>query len=144
MGERLGARPVRVVLMPGDNASVVWRLDEELVVPEAYRAAKQLRGGHEKRGIPEQVMECFADTPCSESVKEDAVGIGGFVGVVFVEEVARCSGIHQVNEIVTERFDLIVIEHPHAGEVAIPAEEGYLFLGEAVPLPLRGRLRPRK
>ena len=49
----LGARPVGVILVPGDDAAVVRRLVEELVVPEADSAVEELRGGKEERWVPE-------------------------------------------------------------------------------------------
>ena len=37
MRKRLRARPVGVILMPGDDATVMRRLAKELIVPEAHR-----------------------------------------------------------------------------------------------------------
>src|SRR5215470_19599134 len=43
MRHRLGASPVRIVLMPGDYSTVVRGFAEQLIVPKADRAAQQLR-----------------------------------------------------------------------------------------------------
>lgn len=45
VGQRLGAGPVRVILVPRDDAPVPRRFAEELVVPEPHRPLQQLRRG---------------------------------------------------------------------------------------------------
>jgi hypothetical protein len=131
--EGRGARPVRIILVPGHDASVLRGLAKELVVPEAHRAIEQLRCGNEKRGIPEQIVEAGQNAPGAEGVEEDAVRVGGFIGVVFVKEVA--AGMRRVHELLdfgAKDFDLIIGEDTHAGEIAVFAKEGDLGVGEAV------------
>jgi len=95
VAERLGASPVGVVLVPGDDASVVRWFDEKLIVPEADGAAEELGSGDEEGGVPEQVVEGGADAPSAEGMEEDTGRVGGLVGVVLVKEVAGMGGIHE-------------------------------------------------
>src|SRR5205085_12404593 len=53
MCQRLCARPIGIILMPCDDPAVLGRLAEELIVPEAHRAAEELRGRHGEAGMPE-------------------------------------------------------------------------------------------
>src|SRR5581483_6020994 len=43
VSERLGACPVRIVLMPGYDSAVMGGLAKELIVPEAHWPTEQLR-----------------------------------------------------------------------------------------------------
>ena len=52
MGHWLGAGPIRVVLMPSDDAAVAGGLAKELVVPEPHGAAQQLTSGNRERRMP--------------------------------------------------------------------------------------------
>lgn len=88
MSHRLSPRPVGIILVPGDDSAVFGRFAEELVMPEPDGVSQQLRGGNAERRMPEQVVEARRNPPGSQSVKEDAVRIGGLVGVILVPEFA--------------------------------------------------------
>src|SRR5262245_9365752 len=70
--ERRGARPVGIVLMPGDYTAVIRWFAEELIVPEPQRTAEQLRSGNEESRMPEQIMEAGFDAPGAEGVEDYA------------------------------------------------------------------------
>ena len=106
---RLGAGPIRVVLMPGDDPAVVRRLGEKLVVPEADAAVEQLRRGLQEGGMPQDVVEARVDAPRPERVEQDVATLARFIGVELVEEVvARMGGVHHSRELVPENVDLRV------------------------------------
>src|SRR5437016_11720168 len=83
-------------------------LREELVVPEANRAAEQLRRRHQECRIPPQGGQ---DTPRTQRMEANPVWVRGFVRVILLEQVApRMSRIHQL--------------------VQFSAQDFYLFIGE--------------
>src|SRR5947208_2858686 len=63
MRDRFGARPIRIVLMPGDHSAVVRGLTEQLIMPEAHGPPDQLGSGDDESRIPENVMERRLDSP---------------------------------------------------------------------------------
>lgn len=78
-------------------------------------------------------MEAGCDAPGAEGVEEDGVGIGGFVGVVFVPEfVAGVVGVDECGELGAECLDLVVFEDFDVVDVAEVVELLDLFVGEAV------------
>src|SRR5206468_3726590 len=136
----LGARPVRVILMPRHDAPMMRGLAEQLVMPKAHGPAQQLRRGHQKRRIPEQVMKTRRDAPRAQRMKEHRPGISRFVRMEFVEEsVAGMIRTDELRELSAQRFDLLVIQHASAGEVAMRVEERDLLFGEAILLPRLSR-----
>jgi hypothetical protein len=74
--------------MPRDDASVIGRFAEQLIVPEPDGTAQQLRCRNSERSMPEQIVEPGRNPPRSQSVKQDSVRIGGLVGMVLVPEFA--------------------------------------------------------
>ena len=129
----LGAGPVGIVLVPCHHAAVVGGFAEELVVPEAYGSAKELRGGDGEGGVPEDVVEAGGDAPCAERVEEHGAGIGGFVGVVFVEQpVAGVGWVGKLGELCAEGIALGVGKYRHARNVSLFVEVGDLFGGKGV------------
>src|SRR5262245_38742166 len=89
---RLRAGPVRVVLVPRDDAAVLRRLAEELIVPETDRALEQLRRGGQERWRPQKIVERGRRAPGAERVEEDRRRVARFVRVVLVEELAPGMG----------------------------------------------------
>src|SRR4026208_1241967 len=79
VGQRRGPGPVRIVLMPDNYAAMMGRFVEDLIVPEPDCATEQLRGGNNKRLVPEQIVQARLDTPRTQRMKEDAFGIGRLV-----------------------------------------------------------------
>src|SRR5262245_51045553 len=63
MGHRLCPGPVRVVLVPGDNATMPGRLAEELVMPEADGSAQELAGRHGEARLPQDVVKPWRNPP---------------------------------------------------------------------------------
>src|SRR2546429_297140 len=99
MCEGLGACPVGVILVPGDNAAVVCRLAEELVMPKPHRAVEQLRCRDRESPVPEQVMKTRRDSPGTKCMKKYLVRIRGFVRMELVEEfITTARWISQVGE----------------------------------------------
>ena len=137
MGHRLGAGPVRIVLVPGDDAAMLGRLAEELIVPEADRPAEQLAGRHGERRVPEDVVKAGSNSPRAQGVKQHRVGLARFVGVVLVPQlVAGMLGLEELGQLAAQLVDLLVGEDPHAGQIAVLVVEGDLLVGQAVAVPL--------
>ena len=61
----------------------------------------------------------------------------------FIEEiVAGMTWIGEVRQFSAQRFDLLVVEHPNAGEITVLVKEFDLIVGEAILVPIfssRGR-----
>src|SRR5689334_5375042 len=87
VSQRLSARPVRIVLMPGHDATVMRRLAEELIVPEANGSAQKLHGRDREGRMPQDVVKTGRDPPCAEGMEQHMIGITRLVRVVFVKQV---------------------------------------------------------
>src|SRR5437868_4258832 len=87
VSQRLRSRPVRIILMPCDYAAVMRRFGKQLIMPEAHRAAEQLRRRHSEGRIPQQIMKTRRNAPRAEGVKERRRRVCGFVRVEFVKQV---------------------------------------------------------
>ena len=46
MGHRLRPGPIRIILVPGNHATMECGLIKDLIVPETDSAFEELRGGH--------------------------------------------------------------------------------------------------
>jgi hypothetical protein len=79
MSKRLSSRPIRIVLMPSHDSAMTSRLAEELVVPEANRAAKKLRCRDRERRMPQEIVESGFYPPCAQSLKQHLIWITGLV-----------------------------------------------------------------
>src|SRR5690349_6802031 len=87
MGHRFCARPVRIILMPGNDSSFFRWFVEKLVVPETNGLVfEQLCGGHHKPWIPKHIMKSVCDTPGTQGMKQNGGRIGGFIAVIFIKE----------------------------------------------------------
>ena len=127
----LSASPIRVVLVPRDNTSVKRWFAKELIVPEADWSIEELGGGNCQSGMPEQVMEANSDSPCSKCMKQDAAGVAGFVGVVFVPEFgAGVARLCEDGKFCAEVIDLNGGKNLRTGDVAVFVKGIDLFCGE--------------
>src|SRR4051812_11384870 len=72
---RFSASPIRVVLVPRHYSAVLRGFAEQLIVPEPNRAAQQLRRGHQKRRVPQNVVERLLDAPSTQRVEQDCAGV---------------------------------------------------------------------
>ena len=59
---------------------------------EQYRLSDELTRGHEKRRVPENIVQRGLDAPRAEGVKEDSAWIAGFVRVILVPEIPSVVG----------------------------------------------------
>ena len=119
--------------MPNDNAAVVRRFVEDLIVPEAHWSIEQLSRRDNESRMPQDIVQSLGNAPCSERVKKYLVRIGRFVCVEFVEEVMTgMRRIYQLGEFATQHLELRVVEHFDSREVAILAVKVYLLIGEPV------------
>jgi len=85
MSQRLSARPVRIILMPGHDSAMMRRLAEELIVPEPDRPAQKLRCRDRECGMPQEIVKSRRDPPCAQRVEQDVVRISRLVRVEFVK-----------------------------------------------------------
>ena len=93
VGHRLGPRPVRIVLVPGDHAAVPRRLAEQLVVPEADRAVQQLAGRHRERRVPQHIVKARLDPPAPRAWNSTVLGSAdSFVWYSYQSSCPSCSG----------------------------------------------------
>ena len=144
MRERSGARPVRIVLVPRDAAAVSRGLAEELVVPEAHRAAQELRGREREARVPQKVMKARRDSPSAQRVEEHARRVARLVRVELVPQRAPLvRRVHQLCQLRAQSFDLIFVEHTHARQVSVLLVEPDLLLRQTILVPLR-RVRAEK
>ena len=128
--ERRRPRPVGIVLVPRDHAAVARGLAEQLVVPEAHRAAEELRRRHGEARVPQQVVERGRDAP----------RVCRFVRVVFVEELPeRVARLHQPAQLGAQTLDLLGAQHAHARQITVLAVELDLLARQPTPLPLLRR-----
>ena len=122
--------------MPDDDAAVVCRFVEDLIVPEAHWSIEQLSCRDDECRIPQEVVQAWCYAPCSECVKEDLVGIGRFVCVEFVKQVMTwVCGIDQFCKLAAQNVELRLVEHFDSREVTVLAVEIYLFIAKSVILP---------
>src|SRR6267142_2051693 len=145
MRHRSGSGPVRIILVPGNNAAVMGGFVKDLVVPKAHCRSEQLRGGHQERRIPKQVVKCRTNTPSTKRMKESSGGVSRFVGIVFVEEFA--SGMGQVSQSIqfaSKSVDLLITQHAYAGEVSVLLIEIDLLIRETILIPLPWLAGPRE
>ena len=78
-------------------------------------------------------------------MKQHALGIDRFVGMKFVKQVMpRMPHIHEPVQFGPQPFDLLAIEHRHAGQIAVFVIEGDLIVGKFVLLPLVVLARSRE
>lgn len=139
VGHRLGAGPIRIVLVPGDHPAMPGGFAEELVVPEVDRAAYKLAGWDSDGRVPDQVMKRGGDTPSAQGVEKDAVGIGRFVGVEFVEEVVSgVFGVHDSGQFLNQTIGLFFCKAAHSGDIAKIMEVFDLFGSEQEGVVLGG------
>src|SRR5207248_3348455 len=118
VSHRLGARPIGIVLMPGDDAPVLGRLAKELIVPEANGATEELTCRDRERGMPQDVVKARANSPGAEGVEQNRVWLVRFVRVVLVPElVARMVRIEELDELGAQLGDLSVSQDADAGQV---------------------------
>ena len=97
--------------MPGNDAAVFSRLAEELIVPEANAATQELRCGNQECGIPQHIMKAGLNAPRAESVKQHGRRVGGFVRIVFVEQlIARMVRIGEIGKFGAKVFYLSVVQ----------------------------------
>src|SRR6202050_354321 len=75
MSERLGSRPIRIVLMPGHYAAMMSRLAEELVLPEPDRFAKKLRRRDCECRMPQEIVKAGSDPPCAQGMEQHVIRI---------------------------------------------------------------------
>ena len=70
-------------------------------------------------------------------MKQYALGIDRFVGMKFVKQVVtRMAHIHEPLQFGPQRFNLLAIEHRHAGQITVFVKESNLIVGKFVLLPL--------
>src|ERR1051325_6987790 len=123
--------------MPGDDAPMVRRLYEEVIVPKPHGAAQQSRRRDEHGRMPQQIMKRRGNPPRAQRVKEHSVWMSRLVRMEFVKEiVAGMILIDQFREVATQCVDLFVIEHSDACEISLLVEEFDLIIGEAVFFPV--------
>ncbi len=141
MGHRLRPRPIRVVLVPGDHAAVLGRFAEQLVVPEphapravGWRPGEPPAGSRARRGSPR------LDPPGAQGMKQHGRrSVDSFEHVLIPEIRAIVPWPGQAQQALPQVGDLLLVEHAHAGQVAILVEERNLLVGQAETLP-----RPRQ
>ena len=106
--------------MPCDNAAVLGRLAEELIVPESHGPAEQLAGRHRERRRPEHIMKAGRNPPRPQGMKQHFRRIDRFVGMKFVKQiVSGVLWIGQLGQLVAEDLDLPIVEHTHTGQIAV-------------------------
>ena len=79
MGHRLGAGPVRIILMPRHYAAMMGRLVENLIVPKAHRPVQKLRRRHQEGRVPQQVVKRCGHAPRTQRMKENLARVSRFV-----------------------------------------------------------------
>src|SRR5437660_1875510 len=79
MSKRLSSRPIRIVLMPGHYSAMMSRLAEELVVPEANRAAKKLHRRDGESRMPQEIVKSRRYPPCAQGMEQHVIRITGLV-----------------------------------------------------------------
>ena len=118
--------------MPGHDTAVPRRFAEELVVPESHGAAQQLAGRHHKRRVPQQIVESRRDPPGPEGVEQHGIRVGRLVRVILVPQfVPRMIRLEEHVEFAAQRFDLLVGQHAHARQVAVPLVERDLVVRDS-------------
>ena len=116
--------------MPDDDAAVVCRFVEDLIVPEAHWTIEQLSRRHGESRMPQDIVQSRRNAPRAECVKKYLIGIGRFVCVEFVEEVVTgVCGIYQLREFATQHVELRVLEYFDSREITILSVEIYLLIG---------------
>jgi len=60
--------------MPSDDPPVMRGLAEQLVMPKAHRAAKQLGRRNCECRVPQQIVETCCDPPRAQSMEQNVVG----------------------------------------------------------------------
>lgn len=79
--------------MPDDDAAVMRRFVEDLIVPEAHSATEQLRRGNNKRRMPKHVVQTGLDTPRAQCMKQDLLRVRRLVRIELVKQfVTRMRG----------------------------------------------------
>src|SRR4051812_24596591 len=145
VSHRLGARPVRIVLMPRDDAAMLGGLAKELIVPEANRAAEELTGSDGERGVPQDVVKARPNSPRAEGVEQNRVRLIRFVRVVLVPQfVPRMVWIEELDELGAQLGDLIVGQDADAGQITVLVIESNLVIAESIAVPFVARLREGK
>ena len=103
--------------MPRDDAAVLGRLAEELVVPESHGPTQQLRRRREQRRMPEDVVQSGPDPPRAERMKQHRAGVARLVRVVLVPQLAAVVvGCDEFGQFGAQSFDLPLVEEPNAGQ----------------------------
>src|SRR5690606_19193939 len=70
MLHRIGSGPIAVILMPGNHASMLSWLGEQLIMPEPNGfVTEQLGSWHYKTRIPKHIVETFGDSPMTQGMK---------------------------------------------------------------------------
>src|SRR5687768_11240377 len=140
MGHGLCPGPVGIVLMPDHHAPVMGGFAEKLVMPEADRALQKLRSRNAKRWVPQQIVKPRSDAPGSQSMEQDLIGIGRFVGIELIKQfIAWIARIDQLVQLQAERLNLFVVQQLDARQVSILPVEPDLFVTQAIPGPLFDR-----
>src|SRR5262249_34047273 len=127
------ARPVREVLVPGDDAGMVGGLVEDLVMPEAQALEpEELGGGHGGPGVVDEVAQGGLDQPAAQAMERVAVWIAVVVLLDLVEEVEMWAlsapdPLHGV----AYGLQRGALQDAEAGDVAEFLEGAHLLVGEA-------------
>src|SRR6266550_261223 len=120
MSHRPRPGPIRVILMPGNDTTVMRRFVKNLVVPKTNGRAKKLRSGKQERWIPQQIVKSWRDTPSAQRMKQNCVRIGRFIAVVFVEQFTSLSiGVQKSVKFGAQNFNLPVVQQANAGEITV-------------------------
>lgn len=95
--------------MPGDDSAVTRGFAEELVVPEPDGATEKLRGGHEERRVPQDVVKAGRDAPGAKGVEQHGGRVVRFVGVELVKKFVTGSGrVRERGQFAEQRVALLI------------------------------------
>src|SRR5688500_19648600 len=118
MGHGLSPGPIGIVLMPNNDAAVMSRLVEYLIVPKPDRAFEQLRSRDGKSRVPKKIVKSLRNSPAAQSMKEYFLRVSRFVRVEFVKKrVARMRWIDECHYFVSQSVDLFVRSEEHTSEL---------------------------
>src|SRR5215470_10545034 len=86
--------------------------------------------------MPQNVVKAGLDAPCAQGVKEYLRRVFRFVRMEFVIEMTPWMiGIHQIDQLFAQAFDLPVVQNSDARKIAVLVEKSNLLVAQPVAIP---------